>query len=241
MTYPATTPTSEPAAKAPGPHLALCIALIVLGAAVGITGLAVGVAKVVHEFSGTVYTAPDTVQRHLGTGKYEVFEEVADDLNLAPFGDNLTAADVKVTSANGQTVPTTDRTGTSEHITRGSVSYDGVVDFTIHSAGDYSITVSGHRGERFFVSRTFGDLAKHAVIWFVMMGLGILIGFAGVVLLILGIVRRRNARRPPMAAYAGYHGMGHGLPPPGWYPDPQAPGTTRWWDGMRWSDQTHPS
>ncbi len=23
--------------------------------------------------------------------------------------------------------------------------------------------------------------------------------------------------------------------PPGWYPDPTAPGTQRYWDGMQWS------
>lgn len=30
-------------------------------------------------------------------------------------------------------------------------------------------------------------------------------------------------------------------PPPGWYPDPQAAGTERWWDGTQWGAQTRPS
>jgi hypothetical protein len=245
MTYPGTSPAGEPATKRPGPHLALCIALIVVGAGLGITGLAVGVAKVVHNFTGTVYTAPATVHRQLGSGTYEVFAETDDASAFDPFGAVLRAADVQVTSASGQSIPTTDRIGTDEHLDRGSANYDGVVDFTIHTAGDYTIKVAGHRGERFFVSRTFGDLAKHAAIWFVLMGIGILVGIAGIVLLIVGIVRRRNVSRPPVTAYAGYPGMGQGmaqaLPPPGWYPNPDLPGTTRWWDGAQWTDQTHPS
>ncbi|MEZ5266977.1 MAG: heavy metal-binding domain-containing protein, partial [Acidimicrobiales bacterium] len=29
-------------------------------------------------------------------------------------------------------------------------------------------------------------------------------------------------------------------PPPGWYPDPFEPGSTRWWDGSQWGQQRTP-
>jgi hypothetical protein len=31
------------------------------------------------------------------------------------------------------------------------------------------------------------------------------------------------------------------LPGPGWYTDPYNPGSVRWWDGTRWTDNTRPS
>lgn len=35
-------------------------------------------------------------------------------------------------------------------------------------------------------------------------------------------------------------GTAVGAMPPGWFPDPTVPGQYRWWDGMRWTDQTSP-
>jgi hypothetical protein len=241
-----TTYSAEAApTKPPGPRLAIAVILIVVGTVLGIGGLAVGISKVVHEFTGTIYTAPQTVHRHLSKGTYEVFAGVQSSDNSTPLvGNGIAPSDVIVTSASGERIPTHGVNG-SETLGRGSGTYEGDVEFTIPTAGDYDIQVVGSPGGRFIVTNSFGDLAKHAAIWFVLMGLGMLIGFVGVVLLIVGIVRRRRARQPPTYGYgAGVPPGGApvpGAPAPGWYPDPQLAGTTRWWDGTRWTDQTHPS
>jgi uncharacterized protein DUF2510 len=85
-----------------------------------------------------------------------------------------------------------------------------------------------------------------------MIGAGILLAIVGVVMLIVGIVRRRRAQRVAIGGsyptgYPGYAGYpasavppAPALPPAGWYPDPQQAGTNRYWDGARWTDQTHP-
>jgi Protein of unknown function (DUF2510) len=248
-TYPVDNTAST---KPPGPRLALALIVIAIGTVLGIGGLAIGISKVVHEFTGSVYTAPGTVNRHFDTGTYEIFEQVAGGVDNPLLGTPLTPSDVRVTSSSGETVPTTDRLSANENIGRGSTTYEGVIEFKITQPGDYTVIVSGNAGEKFFVTSSFGDLAKHAAIWFVLMGLGMLIGFTGVVLLIVGIVRRRKERRPPVMPYTGVATMGTatppmpvpqatGLPAAGWYPDPQIPGATRWWDGTRWTDQTQNS
>lgn len=243
MTSPADA-SAEPAKK-PGPGLALSILMIIAGTALGVTGVAVAATKAVHDFSSPVYIAPGAIHQTLSTGTYNVYESVVSDSNTAPtVGQGLT--DVEVLDPSNKIVTTTDTAG-NEYVGRGGTEYYAVRQFKATAAGRYTIGVRGSAGEKFFVSHTFGDIAKRAAGWLVMMGAGIIIGFVGVVMLIVGIVRRRRARHPAFAGgYApGYAPAGAAPPPPtsalppaGWYPDPQLPGTNRYWDGMRWTDQT---
>jgi hypothetical protein len=55
------------------------------------------------------------------------------------------------------------------------------------------------------------------------------------------------AAMPAMGAQAGAMGAqaapaaAAGGTPPGWYPDPQAPGQIRWFDGNRWTEHARPA
>jgi hypothetical protein len=242
MTYPVDPTTGQ--THKPGPPLAICIVIIVVATAMGVTGLAVGVTKIVHEFSGVVYRTPppQPIARTLTSGTYELFQGVRDGHSQTPLQPGGIAG-VQVTGPSPVSVF---RTGSTERIGRGGTSYLGIWEFKITSTGQYNIAVTGSPGEPFFISRSFGDLAKHAAGWFILMGAGILLGIVGVVLLIVGVVRRSRARKQAYAYTAGYPAAGYppaaqqpaGQPPAGWYADPQMPGTMRWWDGTRWTDQT---
>jgi hypothetical protein len=243
----------EPPTKKAGPRLVVAIIVIVLGTIVGVGGLVEGIISAVHDVRGIATgTTPDTVTRHLDTGTWEIYggEGIG----------GITPSDVTVTAADGTHIPTRPLGNNSTQTrTTGGISYDGEVEFSISRAGDYTVHVGGDPGTPYLLSKSLGDVVKHAAVWFVIMGLGILIGIAGVVLLIVGIVRRRRRRYPqfPGGGYqvASFGGSGMppspgqpvgqpvvppvaNQPPAGWYPDPSIAGSSRWWDGTRWTDQT---
>jgi hypothetical protein len=205
------------------------VSLIVggLGLMLAIPGAIIIIAKIVPTISAAPLTTPVTVHRQLEHGTYLVYERLSAETGLVMPGD------VTVTADDGVRVPT-GFPSNSEHLTLDGDRYTGVVAFDTPHAGRYEIDITTSTPTRVAINRSLVDTFSSIVVWVLLTGAGGLMVTVGVIMLIVGAVRRGRAQR------AGYAYAGAGGPPPGWYPNPDGSPSQRWWDGARWSDYTNP-
>lgn len=201
--------------RQPGPGRGLAIAVIVvgllLGAAPAYKVISTGVKTLV---SPATVRVPGETRLHLKPANYVLFQRTGTTTGgggisfTTDNGVSIGPEMVSVTSTSGDQLAVKIPGGT-ETITRGSSRYTGAVEFKVTAEGDYVVRVEAPRQPDALVTRSIGDTLHSLLGW---IGLGAIAGLvlvAGVVLLIVGEVRRNRARRPPP-------------PPPPWLP-PQPP------------------
>jgi hypothetical protein len=225
--------------RRPGPSLAVSLAVLGIGVVLAALGGVETALPLVRTLThSTSHPTPARLSQHLTHGTYEIYELTGDRSSafspLRPGSVDIGPGDVTVTSPGGQPVNVTvTREGADETLTLGDRVYTGALQFAVPTSGEYVVSVTSNAPTRVILARSVGSIVRSVVGWIALAGAGGLLFLVGLVLLIVGLVRR--GRQP--VGYAGAPGMA--LPPPNWYADPSQPGQLRYWDGGQWTDGTH--
>jgi hypothetical protein len=195
---------------------------------------------------GTSQTTPVEIPKTLEAGTtYAVYEQATSGTGSSsdPYIGSVQPGDVTVQATDGTAVIVTDSPSLSQTFSDGSKNYVVVATFDPPVSGQYVVSVKTD-GATVIVAPSLTAVAK-ALPWLALIGLGALLALAGLIVFIVGIVRRSS--KPAVAA--GYPAAGYapvptpspaarptGLPAPGWYPDPERPGGQRYWNGTGWTE-----
>ena len=183
---------------------------MVLGAALGVLSVVMvtlPLLKLVRDAPSV--TTPGSLALYLNKGLYKVFEPTGTATagpapGLPSTGvTTIDATEVNVSGPGGRPIPVSDSRG-DEAITRGTRHYSSAVAFRVSTPGSYTVRIAGAPGDA-VISRSLADAVRSRVGWVAGIPVGGLLLLIGLVLLIVGIVRRSRARK---AALPGY-------PPPG--------------------------
>jgi hypothetical protein len=262
-------PLTEPApVRRGGRAIVTGVVLLGLGlviAVVGIVGFGATASSLIAGL-GSPLSTPTEVTKTLDAGTtYAVYELASSGSGQTgdPYLGAIEPGDVTVTAADGSEVVVNDAPSMTQTFADGAKTYVVVATFDPRATGTYVVSITTE-GSTVIVAPSFTALAK-ALPWLGLIGFGGLLALAGIIVLIVGIVRR-SSKPAVAAAYpaSGYPVQGYptssypapttqqppayqppapapapqpsGLPAAGWYPDPERPGGQRYWNGTGWTE-----
>ncbi|MGD9956622.1 MAG: DUF2510 domain-containing protein [Candidatus Nanopelagicales bacterium] len=178
---------------------------LVLGI-VGIAGITATGASAIAAFAAPV-TAPGASLNQLDARKDYVVYQLLD-----ATADRISAADVTVEAPDGSTVRLNDVVDVTDSYTSGSDTFVSVASFNAPVTGQYTTSV-GVPGAVFVVGPGLSAIGQ-VVVWGLLIGLATILGIIGLVVLIVGLVRRSNSKPKPVAygSPVGAVGAGYGTP-----------------------------
>ncbi|HUS61195.1 MAG TPA: hypothetical protein VMY34_03295 [Acidimicrobiales bacterium] len=191
-----------------GPGVGLSVGLMVAGFALGILGVVLFVLAIVKTVLAPSHDIPGSFQLELSKGQWTVYEHTAHEISGSTDSSpaqrtsiefpRLTNESVRVTQLDTGRAVTLRSASSNETLTQNSDVFSAVMVFDAPDEGRYSVSVDAGLPGQIIVARGFGDTFVRAARWIALMFAGGLLFLLGGVLLIVGIVRRRNAPPPVM-------------------------------------------
>jgi hypothetical protein len=195
-----------------------------LGLVIGIAAVVAIVIPLLGSFTSKVHEVPSRFSVHLKHANYLVYQRTG---TSSTFGSpryerpiRILPGAVTITSPDGVNVPVR-YTSADETINRSRAIYSSSLEFDAPMGGDYQMVFNTPPAAptSVIIARPLTDAVEGVLGWFGLGVLGGLIMVAGLVMLIVGVVRRGRAKR---AMYAGWPQPQWGAPPQQqWGPPPQ--------------------
>jgi hypothetical protein len=184
---------------APGPPLFLAVVVIAAGAIGAAACVGLTIDRFVRMLDGPTVTTPGSFTWSLGHGTWLISQRTGSSGSTGPLSftkDNaptLVPGEIAVKGPGGEGLPVSQVEG--ETVTKGSTIYTGVAEFSAHVKGDYSVTFSTPGRDVVLLTPSLGQMALNELGFVAGGAASALVALIGGVLLIVGIVRRRNAGR----------------------------------------------
>jgi len=221
----------------PGPRLMASFVVIGIGLVIGVVSVIAIAIPLVGTFTSPSYAVPGDIRVHLHHTRYIVYQHTGTRSTFGSTKDDVPAAirmepaALSVQASDGSAVPV-EVDESSETLTRGSDVYSGALAFDAPSGGEYDLTFTNTTSTTVVIARSLSDAVRSVAVWFAVGAVGGAVMVGGVIMLIVGIVRRGRAKRamyggwgPPPGSgppWSGYPPQSY-PPPPGQYPPQWGP------------------
>jgi uncharacterized membrane protein YidH (DUF202 family) len=210
----------------PGPRLITSLVVTGIGVVIAAISVIIIVIPLVGTLTSPSYAVPGDIRVHLRHANYTVYQHTGTRSTFGSTHDDnppairMAPSALAVTAPDDSSVPV-EFDGNDETLTRGSNVYSGALTFRVPSSGEYDLTFTNPTPTTVVIARSLSDAVRSVAAWFAGAALGAAIAVGGVIMLIVGMVRRGRAKR---AMYGGWGPPpGSGPPWPGPYPPQQYP------------------